>query len=203
MIHKHIQLHYKAKCVWASWFRWCLNVTCRGEETVCSDGADIISWPSSSLWATSWTAQSETDLSNCLQRRSIIIQRAHITSWPGFSCLWFHQSVFLYAFNTLFLVLWCFPSQSFHVSFIIFLSRLLCWIPVSSLSPVALPRSGTEHLSQINHSGMGAACRWVNLLMTITPAHLLAADVIVMQAGRSGGMLAWPHGGSLYGPALN
>lgn len=131
----------------------------------CSDNGKIWTWPSLLLLSRRWTVESETDLSNCLQRGSIITQWAHaLADWSAFSYHWLH----------LFLCLSCFHTVMSH-PYLFFTHPSPCFCLF-----LFLPSAGIECFSLLNHSITGAVCRWVSLLMTFNMAYVLAAHVIVL-----------------------
>lgn len=136
--------------------------------------------PFSLLSAWQWTVESETDLSNCLQGGSIIIQWAHasLSCFPSLSltpfvclslCLWSFWHFFcLIHYFSLSLPLWLSPLSLFCSSIYIFMSLS---VPPSSWNWMSLSYT-------VNHPVMGAVCRWVNLLKTFNTDNVLAACVI-------------------------
>lgn len=127
----------------------------------------------------------ETDPSNCPQRWSIIIQWAqasltdllYLLSGCTFFCA-SHSGFINYL-----IPLWCFSLSLLSLlsqcsSPFVLPSPFLCLF-VCLLHPSQPPSSRDWIVSLFNHAGVGVVCRWVNLLMTFSTAHVLAASFCV------------------------
>lgn len=130
-------------------------IACRGGncvETFSSNNRSISTWPSPSLSAWRWTVESETDLSNCPQRGSIIIQRTH-ASPADLLCWCLHLStVSLPLFAAVSLTLSLVSPLLIHLQFYV------SFCASSSPVPPFLPRPETGCLSgkSLCHGGRSA-----------------------------------------------